>query len=248
MSRIKDTNYYVVHGWMLNQLKLKGTTLTVYAIIYGFAQTEGQAYSGTRKYLAEFCGASVNTIDRCLDRLEKLGLVFKKENHVNGVQFNSFYVNEDTLPKMGTPSPKNGDTPPQNDDTPLPKMGSNNKEIYINKNIYYNAHEPQRDVAAILNDPEQAKKFRQWLEVWKETHGHGKEMPRYRQEALVRLLLTMPAEIRLDAIERAILGGWKAIYDTRTLRNDENTQRDYYSSGKNIPTEATEYGTRFDKV
>ena len=40
-SKIQDNNYFQISGWMLNRLKLKGTDLQIYAIIYGFSQ-EGQ--------------------------------------------------------------------------------------------------------------------------------------------------------------------------------------------------------------
>lgn len=36
---MKDGNYYTVYGWMINRLKLKGTTLQLYAVIYGFPKT-----------------------------------------------------------------------------------------------------------------------------------------------------------------------------------------------------------------
>ena len=35
---MKDGNYYTVYGWMINRLKLKGTTLQLYAVIYGFSE------------------------------------------------------------------------------------------------------------------------------------------------------------------------------------------------------------------
>ena len=36
MSEIKDENFIMIQGWMVNMLNLKGNELLVYAIIYGF--------------------------------------------------------------------------------------------------------------------------------------------------------------------------------------------------------------------
>jgi hypothetical protein len=73
------------------------------------------------------------------------------------------------------------------------------------------------DAETVLG-PELAGSFRRWLVVWRETHGGGRDMPVYRQEAQLRLLHGLPEDIRKEAIERAILGGWRAIHDIREPR------------------------------
>ena len=55
-SRIKDENYYQIQGWMINRLGLKGVSLSVYAIIYGFSQDGENEYTGSLQYLCDFCG------------------------------------------------------------------------------------------------------------------------------------------------------------------------------------------------
>lgn len=50
---MKDGNYYTVYGWMINRLKLKGTTLQLYAVIYGFSENGENECSGSLAYLAE---------------------------------------------------------------------------------------------------------------------------------------------------------------------------------------------------
>ncbi len=84
---IKDENFYVTHGWMRKKLGLKGNELDVYAIIYGFSQTENQFFTGSHQYLAEWVGVSRQTIITCLNSLIKKGLIIKKEKIVNGVKF-----------------------------------------------------------------------------------------------------------------------------------------------------------------
>lgn len=74
---IKDTNFVTIQGWMRTKLNLKGNELLAYAVIYGFSQTDGTKFTGSRKYLAEWCGCSLATIDRTLDSLVNKGLITK---------------------------------------------------------------------------------------------------------------------------------------------------------------------------
>lgn len=78
---VKNENYYVVHGWMLNKLGLKGTDLQVYAIIYGFSQTDRQNFTGSAIYLAEWTGSTVRTIRNSINSLQSKRLlkVIKKD-------------------------------------------------------------------------------------------------------------------------------------------------------------------------
>lgn len=75
MSAVKDNNFVTIQGWMLTQLNLKSNELLAYAVIYGFSQTDGAKFTGSRKYLAEWCGCSMATIDRTLNSLVNKGLI-----------------------------------------------------------------------------------------------------------------------------------------------------------------------------
>lgn len=72
---IKDTNFVTIQGWMRTKLNLKGNELLAYAVIYGFSQTDGARFTGSRKYLAEWCGCSLATVDRTLNSLVDKGLI-----------------------------------------------------------------------------------------------------------------------------------------------------------------------------
>lgn len=75
MSAINDNNFVAIQGWMRTKLNLKGNELLTYAVIYGFSQTDGAKFTGSRKYLAEWCGCSMATIDRTLNSLVDKGLI-----------------------------------------------------------------------------------------------------------------------------------------------------------------------------
>lgn len=47
MSKIKGENYFQVSGWMVNNLKLQGNELMLFAIIYGFSQEENSRFTGS---------------------------------------------------------------------------------------------------------------------------------------------------------------------------------------------------------
>lgn len=84
---VKDENFYSVQGWMITKYGLKGNELQCYAIIYGFSQTEGQRFTGSLKYLADWTGATRRTIITTLQSLEKKGLLKKFEREVNKVKY-----------------------------------------------------------------------------------------------------------------------------------------------------------------
>ena len=64
--------------FMITELKLCGTPLLVYALIYSFT-VSGKEYWGSRNYLAERVGCSVSTVDRALRKLEKMGLINERQ-------------------------------------------------------------------------------------------------------------------------------------------------------------------------
>jgi hypothetical protein len=90
---IKNENFITIQGWMLNELRLKGNALLVYAIIYGFSQTEDCEFTGSASYLCAWCGCSRQTIMTTLNKLVNEGLIIKKEEFKNNIKFCSYRVN-----------------------------------------------------------------------------------------------------------------------------------------------------------
>lgn len=86
MSAVKDNNFIAIQGWMRTKLDLKGYELIVYALIYGFSQDGNSKFSGTRRYIAEWCGCSMRTVDNTLASLLGKQLIIKHEKYVNGVR------------------------------------------------------------------------------------------------------------------------------------------------------------------
>lgn len=92
MSEINDGNYISIQGWMVNRLNLKGNELLVYAIIYGFSQDGESRYTGSRRYLADWCGCAMRTVDNTLASLVAKGLIAKHDKTVNGVHLCDYSI------------------------------------------------------------------------------------------------------------------------------------------------------------
>ena len=86
-SRVNPQNFYVVQGWMVSDLGLKGNELAVYAIIYGFSQAEQQYYTGSAQYLADWIQSTKKTALTALKSLVEKDYIEKQERIENGVKF-----------------------------------------------------------------------------------------------------------------------------------------------------------------
>lgn len=86
MSAVKDNNFIAIQGWMRTKLNLKGNELLIYALIYGFSQDENSKFSGTRRYIMEWCGCSMKTVDNTIASLLTKQLIVKHEKYVNGIR------------------------------------------------------------------------------------------------------------------------------------------------------------------
>ena len=83
---VKNENYLVIQGWMITELKLKGNELLIYAIIYGFSQNN-QQFTGSHRYLADWCNSTRQGIMKNIESLIKKNLLEKKEIFINNVKF-----------------------------------------------------------------------------------------------------------------------------------------------------------------
>lgn len=92
MSAVNDNNFIAIQGWMRTKLNLKGNELIVYALIYGFSQDGNSSFSGSRRYIAEWCGCSMRTVDNTLASLLGKRLIVKHEKDVNGVRLCDYTV------------------------------------------------------------------------------------------------------------------------------------------------------------
>lgn len=89
---IKSENYITIQGWMVTDLELKGNELLVYAIIYGFSQNEGQRFTGSLQYLADWTNSTKQGVLKNLKALVEKGLIARQEKEINNVKFVEYYT------------------------------------------------------------------------------------------------------------------------------------------------------------
>ena len=105
---IRHDNYATILGFMTQDLNLKGNELIIYAIIYGFSQSEEQTFRGSLQYLAEWTGSTRQSVLRTLKSLTDKGFIDKREVTRGGVKFCEYsakrgcYQNNNTVTKMIT--------------------------------------------------------------------------------------------------------------------------------------------------
>lgn len=92
LGKVQNENYVLIQGWMINDLKLKGNELIVYAIIYGFTQIEGQLFNGSLQYLADWTNSTKQGVVKNLKSLIEKGLIKKNDKYINGVKFCEYYA------------------------------------------------------------------------------------------------------------------------------------------------------------
>lgn len=80
---INSENYFVVQGFMCNEMGLTGNELLVYAIIYGFSQDGYSRFRGGRSYLSQTLNISKPTVDKALKSLIDKGYVIKVDVSIN---------------------------------------------------------------------------------------------------------------------------------------------------------------------
>lgn len=98
-SKVKDGKYIVIASFMLTELNLKGNELLIYAIIYGFSQTDGmKGFSGSLQYLADWTNSTKQGVIKNLKSLTDKGYITKEESSINGIKYCTYQtVNLDKL-------------------------------------------------------------------------------------------------------------------------------------------------------
>ncbi len=131
MTRLNNTDGFILHGWMVNELALRGGHLFAFALVHQFSQSNAGVYKGGVPYLAAWLGCSGNTARKYLRDLEDRGLVKSERGTIGGVPFCYYRVHPDTLKKFeGTPKNLEGNPPKIEVPTPQKfEVENNNRKI-----------------------------------------------------------------------------------------------------------------------
>nr|MBE6545148.1 helix-turn-helix domain-containing protein [Oscillospiraceae bacterium] len=94
-----ENSYFIVHDFMVEKLKLDGTELMVYALIYSFSNAGSNCY-GSIEYISKRIGASRTTAYRALKNLVKKNYLIKQKPAKSGKVI--YTVNDEILFKNET--------------------------------------------------------------------------------------------------------------------------------------------------
>lgn len=96
---INNDNYIKIYGFMLNDLKLKGTELIIFACIYGFNKETGEPFNGKLHYLEQWTNSSKQTVIECLNSLVKKGYLVKYKSSQKNISY-FISIGKESLPIM----------------------------------------------------------------------------------------------------------------------------------------------------
>lgn len=85
---------------MINELKLKGNDLLLFALIYGFSQDEESEFKGSQNYMCTCLNCTRPTVAKSLDSLLSMELIEKRVEVISGVTFNRYKVNLQGVKKL----------------------------------------------------------------------------------------------------------------------------------------------------
>lgn len=137
MNNVKDGSYILIQSWMIKDLELKGNELLIYAIIYGFSQADGTAFTGSLQYLADWTNSTKQGVIKNLKSLMEKGFVKKVGENLQKQRI--FYKAYRVLNKVDQSTKFNGEDVDQstefNGTGKQSLIVSNNIDNNINNNI-----------------------------------------------------------------------------------------------------------------
>jgi biotin operon repressor len=84
---MNNNGYINIQGWMINELKLKGNELILYALIFGFSQDGQSKFYGSTRYIESALGISRISVMTLLNKLKQKGyIICVSESHYMAVK------------------------------------------------------------------------------------------------------------------------------------------------------------------
>ena len=87
------SKYFIVHDFMINEMKLAGAELLVYALIYSYSRDGEGIYIGRLEDISNRTGVSRRSVVSVLERLVCRDLLIKKEYRKDRSPATSYRVN-----------------------------------------------------------------------------------------------------------------------------------------------------------
>ena len=140
--KIKSTDGFEFHGWMVTDLHLEGGDLIAFALVHQFATSKAGVYKGNTSYMSAWTGWSVRTSRTHLVALQEKGLIAEVRGRKNNSPYcyyklgPAFYEVVKSTPQiMQGERAKNAPTTPQkHPESPRSYCGENKHREYTCEN------------------------------------------------------------------------------------------------------------------
>lgn len=243
MSTIKDDNYLTIQGWQINQLGLKGNELIIYAAIYGFTQAEGQWFTGSQQYLADWTNSTTRGVRKALTSLEEKGLLLIAKNGKS----NKYRAIRPEIEEQSSANViEEQSSAKQRNKVPLIEEQSsyNNIDIDIENNLVKKERKKaaaQSSYNEILDNKVLNPKLKAALiEFIKMRKLSKKPLTDHALELAINKLykLSSDPETQIEIVEQSILNNWQSFFP---LKNVDNVKKGYSERGTSRDKQYSDY-------
>lgn len=222
---------YIVITREISQLGLSPAEAMTLGLIFGFSQGQEGIFYGSRTYIAEFVGCSVDTVTRTLRKLEEKGLVEKGECYDGGVRRCTYKATLDRGCKMQGVQNAGGAICGQTGG----KMRQGGRNLHAEGGANCMT-DNKRDNKYIINNNKADLPFssQSFIEAWDDLRAQ----PKWRNKsasALRKALDFLSKYTESEAIEiinRTIIGGWQGLFPLRDREAPQRTSSPVLSSMK----------------
>lgn len=218
MSKVSNENFIVIQGWMVNELELKGNELLVYAIIYGFSQTEGTKFTGSINYLCDFTNSSRTTIIKCLKTLTDKKLIIKNQKNINGVVFNEYQANLCIVKNLNLGSQETKQGGVNNLNGGSQESVPNNKDNNKSNNKKNNKKETYVSILDSYTTNEELKESLQsFIEMRKKMKGFTVNAFKLNLKKLDKLAID--DYTKTEIVNQSVMNSWKGFFELSNKSN-----------------------------
>lgn len=97
---MKDSDFIIKQGWMVTKLHLRGMSLELYALVYGYTKDGETWYETNIANIVEWLVASESTVHRHLRELVESGYILRRQTGLGRSAKLLLQVSQETLEKM----------------------------------------------------------------------------------------------------------------------------------------------------
>lgn len=212
MTKLRDNNYINIQSFMVKDLNLKGNELLIYAIIYGFSQTDDTSFTGGLQYLADWTNSTKQGVIKNLKSLADKGYIAKSEKYINGIKFCEY---RSTLFNEVVNNVEQGalNNVEQGVKQSLPNKITDNKSLDTQYKPYRNL------IVSFTDNEELIKTIYAFLDMRKSIK---KPMGERALTLLLNKLKRLATDVKtqIDILNQSILHSWQDVYPLKADYNE----------------------------